>query len=178
MGLGAAPRRGRRRRGVFDEINITPLTDVMLVLLIIFMATAQFIEPAQDQGLDLNLPSATQVDDLETLGGLRVKVDRDGNMTLDDQPVAPEQLAAALQQAAVSADQMVIVEGDRETVLQNVVDIMDAALAAGLANVVLATAADEPELPSEPAAEPESEWVIDATSADASPFVTPPPPGN
>lgn len=159
MGLAVSGGSGRRRgrRSPFTEINIVPLTDVVLVLLIIFMVTAQFIEH-DTSGMDLNLPSASQVQDLDDLGGIRVSVDRDGQFKVAGMPTAPEEVAAALRQVMRSPEQLVVVEGDRETVLQNVVTIMDAAMAAGLPNVVLATAAEtsvtvEPG-PEAPAAEP------------------------
>lgn len=141
---GRSRRRGRRgsRRKPFTEINIIPLTDVVLVLLIIFMVTAQFIQPGQDQGLSLNLPTASEVNDLDDLGGLRIRVTADGVMSLNDTPIDPAGLEPSLLAVRQSAEQLVIVEGDRDTVLQNVVTIMDAALACGMPNVVLATATD------------------------------------
>lgn len=172
---GGSHRGGRRRssRKPFTEINIIPLTDVVLVLLIIFMVTAQFIEPAQDKGLNLNLPTASEVNDLDELGGLRISVTVDGLMSLNGQPVDPASLQQALLAARQAPEQLVIVEGDRDTVLQNVVTIMDAALACGMPNVVLATAAEP--LPGEltaagtPAAEPATE------AAPESPFASPLP---
>ncbi len=143
---GGAGSRRRSHRRPFTEINIVPLTDVMLVLLIIFMVTAQFIEH-KDKGLDINLPSASTVNDLDALGGIRVSVDRLGQTAVNGQPVPPEALTTELKRVQQSPKQLVIVEGDRQTVLQNVVSIMDAALSAGLPNVVLATAADAPAVP-------------------------------
>lgn len=140
---GPGARRGRRGRQVFADINITPLTDVVLVLLIIFMVTAQFIAKSES-GMDLKLPSATEVTSLDELDGIRVSVDRVGNLAVDGKPVSPEALETELRAAMTDPQQLVIVEGDRDTVLQNVVTIMDAALAVGMPNVVLATAADEP----------------------------------
>lgn len=52
MGIGMASGQGRQSRVAFSEINVTPLVDVMLVLLIIFMVTA----PMMQQGLDVELP--------------------------------------------------------------------------------------------------------------------------
>lgn len=171
-GLGG-PRRSTSRRGhrrPFTEINIVPLTDVVLVLLVIFMVTAQFIQQTQT-GMDLNLPSATQVSDLDELHGIRVSVDRTGAMAVDGEPVATENLQATLTAVTSSPQQLVIVEGDRETVLQNVVTIMDAALAAGLPNVVLATAAQDQPLPTAAETAPTEP----AQQAGDTPFVTPPP---
>ena len=188
MAFATPDKRGRRsRRKPFAEINIIPLTDVMMVLLIIFMVTAQFIAQ-QPTGLNLNLPSAKQVDNLDSLGGLRVSVDKAGNLQLDGVAVQPDGLEAALKQAMKSPQQLVIVEGDRDTVLQNVVQIMDAAMAAGLPNVVLATAAEPgatpgpppgpgpaagpaPAAPRQPAAATSADKAAPATGD--TPFVTP-----
>ncbi|MBI5831245.1 MAG: biopolymer transporter ExbD [Armatimonadetes bacterium] len=141
---GTRSRRGGRRRssryGNFTEINITPLTDVMLVLLIIFMVTAQFIN-RQDQGMNLNLPSASNVEDLNALGGIRVAISREGQFSVDGQNVAPAQLSAQLKSVAKSPQQLVIIEMDKETTGQYLVSAMDAALSAGMPNTCLATAA-------------------------------------
>ncbi|MCC7494844.1 MAG: biopolymer transporter ExbD [Fimbriimonadaceae bacterium] len=158
MAFGSPDRRGRggrrNRRKPFTEINIVPLTDVILVLLMIFMVTAQFIT-AQSNGMRLNLPTAAHVDNLDDLGGLRVTVDPAGSLTINGTPVVADQLAAELRRLQQSPQQLVIVEGDRQTVLQHVVNIMDAAQDAGLANVVLATGADGPAPPpADPAAGP------------------------
>ncbi|MBI2299111.1 MAG: biopolymer transporter ExbD [Armatimonadetes bacterium] len=140
MGITVAGRRrGRSRRQTFAEINITPLTDVVLVLLIIFMVTAQFIGTTE-RGLTVNLPAAGQVEDLDTLGGIKVAVDRSGQMTVDSLPSTPATLENDLRAVMKSPQQLVIVEGDRETILQSIVTVMDAAAGAGLPNVVLATA--------------------------------------
>ncbi len=55
MGMGPIKKPGRRKHGVVSEINVTPLVDVMLVLLIIFMVTA----PMMTQGVDVDLPETT-----------------------------------------------------------------------------------------------------------------------
>jgi len=114
---------------------------VMLVLLIIFMVTAQFIN-RQDQGMNLNLPSASNVEDLNALGGIRVTISRDGQFAVDGQAVPPEQLAAQLKAVAQSPQQLVIIEMDKDTTGQYLVTAMDAALSAGMPNTCLATATE------------------------------------
>ena len=144
MGNSARGRRGgRAKRAAFTEINITPLTDVVLVLLVIFMVTAQFITRA-DQGMDIKLPSASHVDNLNSLGAIRVSVSREGVTAIDGRPVAAETLSAELKRVAQSPQQMIVVECDAESPNKHLVAVMDAALGAGMPNVVLATAADAP----------------------------------
>jgi biopolymer transport protein ExbD len=135
------PRGGRRssRPGAFVDINITPLTDVMMVLLVIFMITAQFISHS-DQGLTLNLPAASHVEDLNSLGAIRVSVTQEGAIAVDGKLVAPADLEATLKAEARSPQQMVVVEVDSDSQNKYLVAVMDAALGAGLPNVVLATA--------------------------------------
>jgi biopolymer transport protein ExbD len=143
MGNAGRGRRrgGRTRQAAFTEINITPLTDVVLVLLIIFMVTAQFIARS-DQGMDIKLPSASHVDDLNSLGAIRVSVNKEGVTAIDGRPVASETLSDELKRVAQSPQQMIVVEVDADSPNKYLVAVMDAALGAGMPNVVLATAAD------------------------------------
>jgi biopolymer transport protein TolR len=127
--------------GIISEINITPLTDVMLVLLIIFMVTATFFvaEPA----MQVELPPAV-TSELVTKedGEITVVVKQDGSMTVNDRPTTEAGLADALLEAArgTHADKkVVVVRGDREAAYGRVIWIMDAARLVGLRNVSLAT---------------------------------------
>jgi biopolymer transport protein TolR len=95
MGFASSGRRGRRgsgRRAPMAEINVTPLVDVMLVLLIIFMVTA----PLLTSGVPLDLPdsraNAIEPDPNE----VTVAVTKDGAIYLDDEPVEPGTLGVRL----------------------------------------------------------------------------------
>jgi biopolymer transport protein ExbD len=127
--------------GIISEINITPLTDVMLVLLIIFMVTATFFvaEPA----MQVELPPAV-TSELVTKedGEITVIVKQDGAMTVNDRPTTEAGLTNALLEAArdIQAEKkVVLVRGDREATYGRVIWIMDAARLVGLRNVSLAT---------------------------------------
>jgi biopolymer transport protein ExbD len=127
--------------GIISEINITPLTDVMLVLLIIFMVTATFFvaEPA----MQVELPPAV-TSELVTKedGEITVIVRQDGGMTVNDRPTTEADLTNALLEAARSIraeKKVVVVRGDREAAYGRVIWIMDAARLVGLRNVSLAT---------------------------------------
>ena len=119
---------------IIAEINITPLTDVMLVLLIIFMVTATFFvsEPA----MQVELPPAVS-SDLVTKedGEITVVVNREGGLFVDEERVAPEQLTQALLEAAreiVADKKVVVVRGDTEAAYGQIIWIMDSARLVGL----------------------------------------------
>jgi biopolymer transport protein ExbD len=88
-----------RRRGMITEINVTPLVDIMLVLLIIFMLTAHLIAK---QAIEVELPRATQSTAAPPTT-IAVTLQQDGAMFLNQQPVTPEGLRAAVR-AAVAKD--------------------------------------------------------------------------
>jgi len=72
------PTGGRGRRGLVSDINVTPLVDVMLVLLIIFMVTA----PMMTQGLEVNLPETTTKSLRQQEEPLMVSINQEGNIYL------------------------------------------------------------------------------------------------
>jgi biopolymer transport protein ExbD len=126
---------------IIAEINITPLTDVMLVLLIIFMVTATFFvtEPA----MEVELPPAVTSDPVAKQDGeITVIVNREGDLFVNEQAVAAEDLTQALLDAAraVTADhKVVVVRGDTEAAYGQIIWIMDSARLVGLRHVSLAT---------------------------------------
>lgn len=91
-GGGGRGRRGRGGRAAMSEINVTPLVDVMLVLLIIFMVTA----PMLAAGVPVDLPDS-KADPLDQQQDqITVSIDAQGNVFLDDQQLAPGELGARL----------------------------------------------------------------------------------
>ncbi len=72
------PTGGKGRRGLVADINVTPLVDVMLVLLIIFMVTA----PMMTQGLEVNLPETTTKSLRQQEEPLMISINKDGNIFL------------------------------------------------------------------------------------------------
>ena len=121
--------------GIVAEINITPLTDVFLVLLIIFMVTTSVI---QNQGKNIDLPGADVSD--ATPQGVTVTVGSDGQMLINDDVVAEEQLFEVLEAALSDArDKVVVLRGDRAVLLGQAVNILDVAQQAGARGIALAT---------------------------------------
>jgi biopolymer transport protein TolR len=136
-GGGGGRRRGRRRRGSgpMSEINITPMVDVMLVLLIIFMVAA----PMMTVGVPIDLPktAAKQLDsDQEPIS---ISVDKSGAVFLGDQPVAIDALIDAIGQQAQSTDDTIFLRGDGATSYGAVMQVMGELSAAGYTKLRLIT---------------------------------------
>jgi biopolymer transport protein ExbD len=121
--------------GIVAEINITPLTDVFLVLLIIFMVTSSVIA---QQGKKVSLPEG-QVSDT-TPEGVSVTLAADGLIQVNDRGVSVEELPAALKAAIdASRDKTVILRGDRQVVLGLAVYVLDQAQLQGATGFAIAT---------------------------------------
>lgn len=113
--------------GVVAEINITPLTDIFLVLLIIFMITQSAIV---ESAAKVNLPKATQT--VQESRGVTVQVTADGRVFVNQLPIQVSALQATLQDLlADDPRKLVILQGDRSIILGEVVRIMDLAKRAG-----------------------------------------------
>lgn len=116
------------------EINITPLTDVFLVLLIIFMiTTSAMVESAAT----INLPKAQQV--VEEARGLTVTVTADRRLFVNQLQVEMSQLEPTLRDLLQNdPKKMVILQGDESVVLGQAVDILQAAKRAGATSISIA----------------------------------------
>ena len=111
-----------RRRGIITDINVTPLVDIMLVLLIIFMLTANLIAK---QAIEVELPRATQSTALNPTT-LAVTLTREGALYLNGKPATPASLRADVT-AAVARDPttQVVIAGDRAVSHGRVVWVLD-----------------------------------------------------
>ncbi len=133
----AAPRRGGRRQPM-AEINVTPMIDVMLVLLIIFMVTA----PLLVTGVPVDLPdskaAALKADDEP----IAISLDRAGAVFIDEAPVAADTLAAKLAaiRSARTDDVRVFVRADRALDYGRVMTVVGEVSAAGFKKVALVSA--------------------------------------
>ena len=88
MAFSTSSRRNRRGRTPMAEINVTPLVDVMLVLLIIFMVTA----PLLVAGVPVDLPESRATALSQQANQVTLAIDGQGRVFLDDQPIAPGEL--------------------------------------------------------------------------------------
>lgn len=112
-----------------SEINMTPLVDVMLVLVVIFIITAPLLVSA----VKVDLPKAQGAAVLETPRFIAITVDHAGQIFVDDQLLGQEALAAALRQAALRhPDTEVRLRADAKVPYGRVVEVMGAAHLAGL----------------------------------------------
>jgi biopolymer transport protein ExbD len=120
---------------IVAEINITPLTDVFLVLLIIFMVTSSVVA---SQGKQVDLPGAEVHE--TTPQGVTVTVSPDGEILVNDTAVTEAGLYAALEAALKdSREKLVILRGDKKVLLGEAVNILDVAQQAGATGIALAT---------------------------------------
>ena len=134
-------RRRRHDDELFAEINIVPFTDVCLVLLIIFMITANFI--AMGGQLNIELPQAVTALPASQ-GQVLVYINEAGEIYLAGEVVQPQELAGKLQAEAQDNPELVVaVSADRNVPYQRVVTALDAVRAAGVS--YLALAAEMPE---------------------------------
>ena len=118
-----------RRRGIIAEINVTPLVDIMLVLLIIFMLTAHVLAK---QAIEVELPRATQ-STAPPPTTLAITLQADGAIFLNAEPITPDALRAAIQ-AAVAQDPktQAIIAGDKRVSHGRVVWVLDTVKALGI----------------------------------------------
>ena len=120
--------------GAITGINVTPLVDVILVVLIIFMATAPIIAR---RAIKLDLPKAAQHEKTAT-DSLSVALDAKRQLTLSGKPVTPDQLMHALKIAVgANAAQPVTVSADRTLPYGEVATLLDDIRGAGVHKVGL-----------------------------------------
>jgi biopolymer transport protein TolR len=131
-------------------INVTPLVDIVLVLLIIFMVTANFIVR---ETVEVDLPRAAHGG--ETVQGLvNVVIDRDGNLFFDGREVTePEMLERITEALARNKDTRAIISADQSLAYGRVIHLIDAVKGQGIAKFALNIQKDAAPVP-KPAATP------------------------
>jgi biopolymer transport protein ExbD len=130
--------------GVFADINITPLTDIFLVLLIIFMVTtAVTIESAAH--VDLPKSEPTAADPNQKPKGIIVTYNAEHQIFLNDKQVSEPELVPQLHDALQnSTDKIVIFQGDPKVILGDMVRILDLAKSAGAEAIAIAVSSLPP----------------------------------
>ena len=123
-----------RRRGIISEINVTPLVDIMLVLLIIFMLTANLIAK---QAIEVELPRAAQSTTMKPTT-IAVSLTRDGALFLNDKPVTPDGFRAAVKdEVAKDPKLQVIIAGDKAVSHGRVVWVLDVVKSLGVTSFAI-----------------------------------------
>ena len=117
---------------VMNEINMTPLVDVMLVLLIIFIITV----PVMKHSVNIDLPRATSQQQLIKPETVRLSVDAEGNYYINDTKITDPELAPRLTAAAALSPQPDLhIRGDKAVRYERVAQAMAAAQQAGLSKI-------------------------------------------
>jgi biopolymer transport protein ExbD len=126
---------GSRSRGVRNEINVTPLVDVVLVLLIIFMV----VTPMLERGMDVKLPKAQSSDQEEDSEALVISVMPDRSVWFETTRVTREALRARLENLVrKDASRRILIKGDDSLRVRDVREVLAEAKAAGAKGVSLA----------------------------------------
>ena len=124
----------KSRYSSVSEINLTSLVDVVLVLLIIFMLTAPFIQA----GIKVKLPKAKSTVIKET-DGVVIAITREGEVYLDNEPVEKEDLADALRNLKLAGEERVFVRADEGVPYGVVMKVVGNVKGAGIDEVGLIT---------------------------------------
>jgi biopolymer transport protein TolR len=138
---GGSQRRGRSRRvsTSLSEINVVPLVDVMLVLLIIFMVTA----PMMQQGLEVNLPASRQsrsVDAQPVWITIPAGFGRTQRLQIGEEEVGIDAIGERVKQALATRDEKsVYLRMDASVTAQDIIDVTDQLKAAGVEKVGFTT---------------------------------------
>ncbi|MER8412692.1 protein TolR [Mesorhizobium sp. M0518] len=138
MGMGGRGGRGHRRRGrhhaLMSEINVTPMVDVMLVLLIIFMVAA----PMLTVGVPVDLPETQAKAMNADTQPIMVTIDATGKIFLQETEIPQEELVAKLQAISKTGyDERIFIRGDKLTNYGTAMKVMALIQAAGYKNMGL-----------------------------------------
>lgn len=141
LGGGKSGSRDEDESDIMAEINITPLTDIFLVLLIIFMVTSSVLT---NSGVDVNLPQASPLTAQAQPEGIVVSLLPRGKMAVNGLSIEAGDfgtLEESVKKAfTMTKSRLVILEGDRESFLGSAIEVMDSARKAGAEKFAIATA--------------------------------------
>jgi biopolymer transport protein ExbD len=128
-------RQRRARRTTESEVNLTPMLDVVFIMLIFFIVTASFVKEA---GIDISRPSAGTAERKER-GNILIAITANDQVWMDRRQVNPRALRANIERLHAENPQgSVVIQADKDSKNGLLVQVMDAARAAGVGNVSLA----------------------------------------
>ena len=120
---------------VMSEINMTPLVDVMLVLLIIFIITM----PVMQHSIKLNLPQARAQAQSQNVPHVQLSIDTQGQSYWNDQAVNEQALTDLIEQTRAEPNTQIHVRADKQTAYQHIASVMARIQNAGIQKVSLVT---------------------------------------
>ena len=119
-------------RDSFNEINITPLTDIFLVLLIIMMVIAPLLD---QQGLNLTVPENVKAENVKEAKTINFVVTNDDKFMLDGQEISAEQLESVISSQAKTLTDGLLIQSDPEATHGAIVKLMDSSRNSGVTNI-------------------------------------------
>jgi biopolymer transport protein ExbD len=128
--------RGDDSDSTFTEINVTPLVDVMLVLLVVFIITAPLIVP---QNMKVNLPKTEAPSSESKIKDGQLVINQDGTLVFEDKSITDVALSAALKKRSDNKDFQLQIYADKVVAYGRVAEIMGLSQAAGVVKLSFVT---------------------------------------
>ncbi len=128
-----------RQQKPISEINVTPMVDVMLVVLVIFMVTAPMLPPIEQSSLDVSLPDA-QSSEVVSLGpsSIEVTISNSGEIQVGSQAVTLEDISAYIEEVSAGApDPKLFLRADSNASYARVFEVMGVLNRAGFSDIGL-----------------------------------------
>jgi len=119
-----------------DEINLTPMLDVVFIMLIFFIVTASFIK---EVGLDVNRPDAPQVETPPEESNILIIIDANDDIWIDRRVIDPRAVRANIQRLhAENPEGSVVIQANKKSTNKMLVGVMDASRSAGVYSISIA----------------------------------------
>jgi len=125
----------KQKRQVFSEINITPLTDIFLVLLIIMMVIAPLLD---QQGLSLTVPENVEAQELKEHKTVNVFINNEDQFFINDEEITADKLEDTIRELAKTNPEGVVIQTSDETTNGAMVKVMDSARNVGVTAISVA----------------------------------------
>lgn len=125
----------KQKRQVFSEINITPLTDIFLVLLIIMMVIAPLLD---QQGLSLIVPENVEMKDMKEHKTVNVYIDNEDKFFINNEEISADKLEETIKELSKKNPEGVVIQTSDETTNGAMVKVMDSARNVGVTAISVA----------------------------------------